>query len=929
MSYKYFSNTGIQYFGDPKLKIKFETQDQTYNFPGFGDANLDFARRLFFQEWLPLSLDGERSLLRVLIGIGSEDGLLFNVFALDTTIRDIGNHTTSLVKNDIAQTLNIKTDYFEHTELLDLANSVPILYQTEQWVRYIFEKRQKKLIAIDSKFGDFDPIAAYKLLIGAFILKGREGSNNRFLPEIEILTDQAAAAGLIDTSLIIDLGNSRTIGLIVEKDINSQKFHLDNAAPLRLIDYNKLKKDGLSYLSNYENRQNSDEYDYLIGSMMRFKKNIFDEYPSDDNSFLLPSMVAIGTEAESMDGSILDDSSIGISGPKRYLWAKEREIIYWKFNNGKNIEGEALKYITMDDSDDILKNQGVAALTRKPLQPLYPKRSMMVFAMIEIIYQAYCQINSTYYRTRVGNTQIKRQLKNIVLSFPTAMPYWERDRYKKQAKKALLILNELGSINEKDIEIELGSDEASCSQLAFLFGEAQKFPGQSDSFIKLVSSSRGAEKIRLASLDIGGGTTDLMIADYSSANPTVPQDPNIKQQIIYSDGVNKAGDDILKHLIYKLVIPNIRKGLSQHEAKEDNFEMYFGPGAPAASKQVRVEALNKFFIPIAEFYMYLMENKSEITKEEFSNVNNLSNLNLQLDKRGLKKISQDCVYLENNKIFQRKDFEINIPNLIPEAQEIERNVLNIYNEVLAMYAVAINRYKPNFLILAGRTTALPIISETLRQWITISPNRIISLKDYYIGDWYPFSKQGVIKDPKTSVVIGNAIAHLSNKKLMNNMNIVTDGENSDYTLNFIGAVPKAKRIMKENDFIYQNSENGESSGSLDMVDDVSIIYRNLDSNRMPCNLMYVLSIKPDDQGRKYLPADGIIKVSLNIDNPKENLTIANVEGDIHIPTEGGTRKAAEVDDLALTEQTLFDEEYYLDNGKFDGFPPLNIGELSN
>ena len=109
----------------------------------------------------------------------------------------------------------------------------------------------------------------------------------------------------------------------------------------------------------------------------------------------------------------------------------------------------------------------------------------MVFEMAEIIYQAFCQINSMHYRKRVGNQNIKRKLNNIAVSFPTAMPKWERDRLIKQSKKAVVILKQMGSI-PYDIEIKLGSDEASCSQVAFVYGEARRFPGQGVKFLILL-----------------------------------------------------------------------------------------------------------------------------------------------------------------------------------------------------------------------------------------------------------------------------------------------------------------------------------------------------------------------------------------------------------------------------------------------------------
>ena len=313
MEYQFFSNTAIQYFGDPDLYIEIEGPNGTVEVPEYGEATLEFAQRLFLKEWLPISLDGQRNLLRVYFGF--KGGKIYNVFAIDTNIRDIGTHTTSLTDNDIRQSLPVIPELKEYLSEEELRSSIPIHYQTKEYVEEIYERKRDDLVQMHSSYADFNPVAAYKLLIAACI----KYSNNKFLPTVTILTDRTAAAKAIDTSLIIDLGNSRTIGLFVEKDVSSQKYHLDNAAPLRLIDYNKLEEEGAKYLSEYEDTSNIDEFDYLIGSMMRFKKNIFDKYiRSETGSFALPSLVAIGTEAESMEGSILDNSSIGISGPKRY-----------------------------------------------------------------------------------------------------------------------------------------------------------------------------------------------------------------------------------------------------------------------------------------------------------------------------------------------------------------------------------------------------------------------------------------------------------------------------------------------------------------------------------------------------------------------------------------------------------------------------------
>ena len=75
--------------------------------------------------------------------------------------------------------------------------------------------------------------------------------------------------------------------------------------------------------------------------------------------------------------------------------------------------------------------------------------------------------------------------------------------------------------------------------------------------------------------------------------------------------------------------------------------------------------------------------------------------------------------------------------------------------------------------------------------------------------------------------------------------------------------------------------------------------------------------------KRYIPSNGQLEVTLKVDNPKEKLELVSVKGDIEIPGLPDSQKTAEVDDVIFEEQTLFDGEYYLDNGVFDTFIPID------
>lgn len=909
--YEFFKNTGIQFFGH-SLNDALDTQ---------GNNNFEFAYRLFLNEWLPLSIDGERNLVRFYLGRNND--IEFVVYCIDTTIRDDALYKSSMIAVDEAQELEL-TQCFQPGSINYITpNDVPVTEECSRWLNSISERKEQTTIhkmGLASPPCDID--TAYRNFIVLLIKTKTKPIDINFVPAVKILSDLAHASVTIETHLSLDLGNTRTIGLFTERDPTSRKYNLGNAKPLQVLNFDRLQKEGVVYLDQYSDQSNhSSQFDYLISSMVRFKKSIFQKYPETKN-FILPSIAVIGSEAENLTESGLEQGSSGISGPKRYLWDKKETVEFWKFHEpgAGNISGSILKNLPLDDNDDLFSN-GAVALTGNPLSPRYPRRTMMVFAAVEILYQAFCQVNSLHYRKRTGSPGIKRNLNKIILSFPTAMPFWERERLKKQFEKALKILHEMKVFNYslEYVQIILGSDEATCSQLAFLYGEARRFLENSDKFFNYVSGSKIENSLRIASLDIGGGTTDLMIADYSMENPDAPANPTMIQKMVYSDGVNIAGDDILKSLITEGVIPMIRKAL-ESDKREDVFPEYFGSGSPDADKQIRVDAMYGFLIPIAEFYLHVIEKGDFIHQSEIKKITSFEKLNEYLQENNLRRIKPfgDLSYLNKHNILNTEtDYSgLRIQNILPDFSFLEKVIMDSYKDVLIRFAVAINQFHPNFLILGGRTTSLPVIGQCLRNWLTITPSRIIQLTDYYAGDWYPFSRLGRIIDPKTAVVIGNTVSYLSRQRLLEDVNIVSEGETSDYTLNFIGTVPSPQKKMSEMAILYRDGESSNSA-SFSFANKSYILFRNINDEAMPCSLMYSFDLHVNNGEDHYIIATGNpIEITLDFSNPKEEIRISDVNGDIMKPGDDNSKRPAQVDDFLLREQTLFDEEYYLDHGKF-------------
>ena len=99
--YEFFKNTGIQFFGQSTVGLDFDKFVKEKN-PTDDSQNehiYEYSYRILLNEWLPLSLDGKRNLLRFRLG-KKTDGEHFILYCFDTTIRDNEYDSNSLIKDN-------------------------------------------------------------------------------------------------------------------------------------------------------------------------------------------------------------------------------------------------------------------------------------------------------------------------------------------------------------------------------------------------------------------------------------------------------------------------------------------------------------------------------------------------------------------------------------------------------------------------------------------------------------------------------------------------------------------------------------------------------------------------------------------------------------------------------------------------------------
>ena len=76
---------------------------------------------------------------------------------------------------------------------------------------------------------------------------------------------------------------------------------------------------------------------------------------------------------------------------------------------------------------------------------------------------------------------------------------------------------------------------------------------------------------------------------------------------------------------------------------------------------------------------------------------------------------------------------------------------NELEDTLKQISTIIYSQACDIVLLSGRPMSLPVIRDLFLKYYPVSPNRLIVLNNYHVGDWYPFDNNTGRGQPKTIV----------------------------------------------------------------------------------------------------------------------------------------------------------------------------------
>lgn len=778
-------------------------------------------------------------------------------------------------------------------------------------------------------------IASYTFLINYL-------AKSDLFPKVKLYKDTDVEVK--DVDMVVDIGNSRTTALLIEDNSN-----FNQVRQLELIDYTDFVKETNEGITI---NKHNEPFDMRLA----FRKVDFGNFGiKDSKQFVYPSLVRLGQEANTLihratNNSDEIESLSTYSSPKRYLWDWRPNKEEWKF---LILDGEIDDHIlNLRGITNQLKSDGKLDLEGMSGSSFhYSRRSLMTFSFLEMLVQAKTQINSESHRsnkTGLGKMAMPRRIRRIIVTCPTAMSKIEREALVRCAKDAVILLENFGYNNpadnpkpgqsievvpsvrsKKDSESNWYYDEATCSQLVYMYGEVgHKYKGCCSEFFNLYGKIEEGDhqpSITVASLDIGAGTTDLMISKYTYEKGDITTiTPNPK----FYDSYYFAGDDMLYALIKNVMLLDensaFRTELSNLSTREyrQKIKDFFGKdygGQTIADRTIRKDFNIQYSVPLMCYYLELLKSNSKDCIVKYNDV------------------FADCPPNESVIVEFQNRTGIDVKAL---SWKFNRNMVydvvkKEFEPLLKKVATIMYSYACDVVLLAGRPASLSAIRDIFLKYYSVSPNRLIVLNDYYVGDWYPFGENtGYIKNAKTIVAMGGALGYyaseLSNlNKFYINLDLLK--ENLKSTVNYIEASRDGQPIEY---FITPDCNRGDITvGSIPEA----LNARQIGMDSYPCRALYAIDFNrfkmADKIRKKAILNDEHLTDAKVMSLVNENIDLLKKRMPFKITIERDSEDKENLAIVAITDkdgndimdsnleiniQSLgVDEQYWLDSGAFD------------
>lgn len=765
---------------------------------------------------------------------------------------------------------------------------------------------------------------------------------------------KASSHDPVDVDLILDVGNSRTCGMLVETR-PGETTSLNDSYVLKLRD---LSDPVRCYSLPFESR--------IEFSMPAFgdPKGFSKGSGRRGEGFSWPSVQRVGPEAGRLAVfSRSAEGRTGMSSPKRYLWDEFSRPTQWRFNTGCNdpdireqpvLIGEYLCHI--NDEGTPLRRVRDRSIARHPafaqqleeavMTPRFSRSSMMMFMLGEILLQALTTMNAPANRARLARSDVPRRLRRMILTMPPAMPLAERKIFLRWARWAVeTTWQALGWARDDDAEpaftfqtpptVHSDVDEASAAQVVYIYNEVvERFRGDVAALFGSSGHPEGdSHALRLATIDVGGGTMDLIVSNYQMVGQGAAAVIRPTQE--FREGFNLAGDDLLREVAEKHFFHPLKQHLhalglpDAHGLFNELFGGDFG-GQSERARSLRGQFAAQVAAPIGLHILSLYERYDPLHAAESHTVrfNECFTPSTYPHPDVFNYLEQAVRRQRGPNCEKWKDFSLGPFEFEVELARVDDSVRTLLGPALHALCEVIQLFDCDFVLLTGRPSRLPALRALVLQNAGLPPHRVINMHQYRIGSWYPFrDTHNRVSDPKTTAAVGALLCTLSEGQL-DWFRFQSHLLRPRSTARYLGEMELSGQIRSEKLFFpaldLDDREALELEHTFEFHAPILIGYRQLAADRWTCTPFYRIDFASPaaaQNSRGRTPYHVTLAFTRVADDDEDRASSAigdfRDEGAFAIiePVEARDGAPVRRGELQLRLQTLKDERgYWLDTG---------------
>lgn len=579
----------------------------------------------------------------------------------------------------------------------------------------------------------------------------------------------------VAVDLFLDPGNSHTCGIISEIH-QSDENPLLHSRELMLRDLSRPgEKSSVLFSSN------------IAFAPCPLDVSACSVASGRSSAFLWPSLVRTGNEATRLTRELNRSGGLqGVSSPRRYLWddspgingwyypateaSQPRQAVQSPFTLLINDQAELLRELSADQQFPVFHGH-------------YPRSSLMMFMLCELISQAFCQMNSHHHRQQMPEYSAPRQLRSVILTLPAAISAPEKEKVLALTRQALNLIRQTmtystdasrrraaGDYWQNMPLVRADVDEASCGQLMWLYNQLYDNPSATNPGKQLLEKwQRGPGEqprsgLRIALIDIGGGTTDVSVTDYQPAEYGSSAPLVLRPSLHSRAGYPLAGEDLLYDIIKVFLLPAlqqhlIRQGFTQAGAIT---RQLFSPGASSEGDTPwRQQFVRQFFRPLA---IRILGYSQQLTADGQAAVPLYAAACELLPRLPDRRVTDYFALRVAEMSGNRSDCALAAMIVSVSPQQLEDFFQSEHfraGRLLSLISDNVTKEQPDLLLFSGKIAALPAIRRLLSHQSQLPESHIISLDGISANESIPFCRNGVLADGKCSAITGALIHQLT------------------------------------------------------------------------------------------------------------------------------------------------------------------------